>query len=95
MYFVYVIKNTENKLYKGYTSNLTKRLHEHNFGGKHNAYTKGKGPWTLVYFERVENKKEALIREKFLKSGQGREYINTRIQKHSPEESAGGGSVQI
>ncbi len=42
-------------------------------------WTKSRGPWTLVHSEQYENKTEALKREKFLKSGKGREYLKSII----------------
>ena len=59
------------------TLDLEKRLwyHNHNLGG----YTKYKGPWKLVYKEKYYSKKEALKREKILKSGKGREYLKKAI----------------
>ena len=51
--------------YKGYTLNYFERLQQHNDGLSH--YTIRKRPWVLVYLEKFESKKEALIREKVLK----------------------------
>ena len=60
--------------YIGLTNNLDKRILEHN-NGKVTA-TKNRRPFVLIYFENFENKFEAAKREKFLKSGQGREFLN-------------------
>jgi len=38
--------------------------------------TKNRGPWGLVYQERYGSRSEAMIREKFLKSGKGREMLD-------------------
>jgi len=38
------------------------------------------GPWKLIYREELTSKTEAIIREKFLKSGQGREWRKNNIQ---------------
>lgn len=76
-YNVYVIKNIKGQLYKGMTSNLEHRLYEHNNGlGR---WTKNKGPFILIYSEVCHNKQEALMREKFLKSGQGREFLKKLV----------------
>lgn len=50
------------------------RLFEHN-NGKPGNFTYKRGPWKLIYQEYYENKDEASKREKFLKSGKGREFI--------------------
>jgi len=48
----------------GFTSNIEKRLYEHNHGST--RYTSGLQPWKLVYKEEFLTKTEALKREKFL-----------------------------
>jgi len=73
MYYVYIIRNKAGKIYKGSTSNLKRRLREHNCGNS--TFTKYKGPWQLVYYEAFINKKDAIIEERFLKSGKGKERI--------------------
>ncbi len=72
-YKVYVIQNKNGLLYKGVTQSIEKRLLSHNLGMQ--RWTKGRGPFKLVYEETYDTKREALIREKFLKSGQEREFL--------------------
>ena len=75
MYFIYVLWSSKlNKRYVGSTKFVEKRLVEHNRGN--NKFTKGGIPWNLIYQEEFPTKKEALKREKFLKSGQGRVWLN-------------------
>ncbi|MBI2022797.1 GIY-YIG nuclease family protein [Candidatus Daviesbacteria bacterium] len=77
-YYVYVIKSERDKtLYKGLTSNLEKRLREHNQGK--NQSTKNKGSYKLVYFEGFGNRVKAREREKFFNSGIGREQLKNFI----------------
>lgn len=59
------------------TDNVIRRLKEHN--QEKNKYTKGRKPWKLVYQECYKTKNEALEREKFLKSGQGRKLLDDII----------------
>ena len=73
MFTVYVIQNTKGKLYKGVTGKLETRLSAHNEGLS--PWTRNKGPWKLVYSEVYVDKREALKRERFLKTGQGREIL--------------------
>ena len=56
------------------TDNLERRLSQHNKG--YNKTTKFYAPFRLVLTEEYPNRKEARTREKYLKSGIGREYLN-------------------
>lgn len=74
MYYVYILKSEKTgKKYVGQTSNLKKRIFEHNT--KLTKSTRFGIPWKLIYYEAFENKTDALKEEKFLKSGKGRERI--------------------
>jgi putative endonuclease len=77
-WFAYVLRSDKNKvLYKGLTNNLKRRLFEHNSGKNHS--TKANLPWKLVYFERFATRIEARNRERFFKSGSGREFLKVNI----------------
>ncbi len=79
MYYVYVIRNEENKRYIGYTTNLKERLEAHNKGI--NRSTKDR-KWELVYYEAYKSKSDAMRRERSLKnSGQGRRFLWERIKE--------------
>jgi len=74
-YHVYVIKSvTHATRYIGSTDNVLKRLFEHNNGKC--RYTSGRKPWKLAYQEKYDTRSEAMKREKFLKSGQGRKWLD-------------------
>ena len=67
-YFVYLIGNYRDKkltTYAGYTNNLKKRLNLHNTG-KGAKFTKGR-IWKLMYYEKYMTKKEAILRECYIK----------------------------
>ena len=64
------------KIYIGYTSNLIVRFHSHNSVGK-KGWTINFRPWFVVYTEIFYSKKDALDREKQLKSAMGRHFIRT------------------
>ena len=52
MFYVYVLESLKNgELYTGYTSDLRKRVQEHNYGL--NPSTKRYVPWKLIYYEVV------------------------------------------
>ena len=65
MYYVYLIINKQKEKYFGQSEDLRKRIHEHN--SNQSDYTKGKGPWEIVYYEAYKSKKDALKREYQLK----------------------------
>ena len=62
---------------KGQTTNIKKRVNEHNSGKTKS--TKGHQPWKLVYFEKFNSIEEAVLREKYFKTGSGREFLKTII----------------
>ncbi len=67
MNFVYIVKCRDNTLYTGYTTDLNRRIKEHN-NGVGAKYTKGRLPVELVYFEKHDSKSEAMSREYRIKS---------------------------
>ena len=67
----------DGRLYVGFTENIENRLKEHNTGKTRS--TKGYIPWFLVYKEEVNDRISARKREKYLKSGCGKEYIKKII----------------
>ena len=74
MFEVYVLKSeSTGRLYVGHTSDLTQRLGQHNHGITKS--TKNRGPWALVYREGYATRAEAMWRERYFKSGRGREYL--------------------
>lgn len=83
MFFVYVIRNDKSgKFYTGQTAKLQERLERHNGYLKHKktSFTyRNKGIWKLVYKEELATRKEAMLREKELKSAKGREYIKKAV----------------
>ena len=68
------------KTYVGFTSNLIERFKSHNFLSN-KGYTIKFRPWEVVYVEFFTTKSEALKREKFLKTGKGREFIKEVVSK--------------
>ena len=62
MNFVYIVKCSDNTLYTGYTTDLERRIKEHN-EGKGAKYTRGRTPVELVYYEEKKTKSLAMKRE--------------------------------
>lgn len=79
MFCTYILKSLKNKKrYVGYTSKESLgRLHDHNTGS--NKWTKYNGPFKIIHAEEFPDKKSAMRREKFLKSGQGRKWLDENI----------------
>ncbi len=74
MYTVYAISSIErNYIYVGMTQNIYARLYRHNSG--YERTTKPYAPFKLIYTESCETRHEARKREKYLKSGCGKEYL--------------------
>jgi len=67
MWYVYIIKCRGFTLYTGVTTDIERRIKEHN-RKKGSAYTRSRLPVTLVYTETYPNKSKALIREAEIKS---------------------------
>ena len=74
-YTVYIIKSSkDNKRYIGCTKNILRRLDEHNNGLVKSI--RKRRPLELIYTEGFENKSDAIARERFFKTGKGREYLD-------------------
>ncbi|MFK7947004.1 MAG: GIY-YIG nuclease family protein [Saprospiraceae bacterium] len=78
MFYTYILQSEKDaSFYIGYTSNLEKRLFEHNEG--FSRYTKHRRPWKLVYSEVFDDKSSAIKRERFLKKQKNRSFYNRLI----------------
>lgn len=83
MYHVYILESEKDKdLYIGLTDDLERRLAEHNSGK--NFSTKSRRPFRLIFYETVPTIEEAVIREKFYKSGRGHEVLYKILFKSLP-----------
>ena len=79
MFFVYAIYSEKfDKIYIGFSSDLEQRLISHNTLAT-KGWTLKYRPWVLFYFEEFNTKKEALQREKELKSYQGRKFLRSKL----------------
>ena len=70
-FFVYVLENERGQLYIGHTTDVRRRLREHNDAQGHahlGKYTHRNGPWVLLWTEGFETRSEAILRERQLKS---------------------------
>ncbi len=62
-YFVYIVRCRDQSLYTGITTNVKRRLKEHNEGKAGAKYTLHRRPVVLVYTEKAASRSEALKRE--------------------------------
>jgi len=68
----------DGKFYTGYTNDLKRRLREHNEGKI--FFTVPRRPFKLVYYEAYLHKEDAKEREKFFKTGWGRQYVQKKLK---------------
>lgn len=78
VYWVYVIQCEDGSFYKGFTENLPKRWNEHSTG-RGSDWTKTHKPKQVFYWEEHYSLDSALQREKYLKSGSGREWFQKEV----------------
>lgn len=77
MYYVYVLYSEKhNKHYTGYTADPTDRFLSHSEKATR-GFTLRYRPWKTILTEEYATKSEAMKREKWLKSGVGRDFIKT------------------
>jgi putative endonuclease len=65
-WIVYILECKDKTLYTGITNNLERRIQQHE-SGQGAKYTKGRGPFRLVYTEGCVDKSLALRREHEIK----------------------------
>ncbi|MEK7598340.1 MAG: GIY-YIG nuclease family protein [Patescibacteria group bacterium] len=79
MHYFYVLRNERKELYYGYSSNLRKRLFDHNEG---NSFSTKGHIWKLMYYEAYLSEWDAKEREKQIKQfGQAWAQLRRRIKK--------------
>ena len=80
-YGAYVLwSQTLGKRYVGSGMDPLDRLRQHNAG--QSRFTRGGRPWILVHTEMFLTKSEALQRERFLKSGAGRKWLDEMFPQY-------------
>lgn len=67
MYYLYILKCSDNSLYTGITNNLEQRFQCHE-DGKGSKYVRSRLPFEHIYTENFENRSDALKKEKLIKS---------------------------
>ncbi|MGD8388549.1 MAG: GIY-YIG nuclease family protein [Desulfobacteraceae bacterium] len=78
-YYCYIFQSEQDgSYYVGSTGNLEERVTRHNQG--RSVYTRGKGPWKLVYFEEHPDRAHAMERERSIKKRKSKAYIWELVQ---------------
>lgn len=67
-HYVYIVECSDKTLYCGYTTDVKRRIEEHNSSDKGARYTKGRRPVKLRYSEGLKSKSLALKRELEIKT---------------------------
>ena len=75
MFHVYVLRSDKTgRRYIGSSQDIESRLNEHNSG--YSLATKHGVPWKLIHHEEFPTCSEAVRRERFYKTGKGRDLLN-------------------
>ena len=78
MHYVYILFLSNKQLYTGETANLSNRIKDHENGRVKS--TKNRRPLELIHFEVYKLKSDALRREKFLKTTEGKRLLKQQIR---------------
>ena len=79
MFYVYVLEDENDEHYIGFTTDLKKRLREHN--QDKSFATKGHA-WRCIYYEACLDRDDARRREKYFKTNQGRRLLKRRLKEY-------------
>lgn len=80
-YYIYILRsNTDNKFYTGYTKDLKLRFKQHQ--NKEVSSTKRRGIMRLIYYEACLSQKDAIRREKYLKTYLGKMFLKNRLKSY-------------
>lgn len=67
MFYMYILRSSDNLLYIGHTKNLEQRLQEHSAGSHGAKFVKDYGAFKLIYYEEFNTRAEAMKRERQIK----------------------------
>ena len=78
-FYAYVLKCADGCFYKGHTDNLQRRFRQHENGEV--DYSSARLPVELWYYETFRTREGAVTREKYFKSGSGREWLAKKYEE--------------
>jgi len=80
-FYTYVLlSEKDHNFYVGFTKNLAQRFEQHNKGKV--ISTKNRRPLKLIYYEACLSQKDALHREKYLKTYYGKMFLHNRLKSY-------------
>jgi len=88
MFYIYILySKRSDKYYIGFTSDVIRRLEEHNNQLKNTKYTAKHLPWEIkVFFECSDSRGNCLLIERFIKNQKSRNFLEKLIsEKDNPE----------
>ena len=81
MYYTYILQSKiDGQFYAGYTKNLKLRFDQHSKGQVES--TKARLPLKLIYYEASLNKHDAIKREKYFKTYNGKRFLHKRLKSY-------------
>lgn len=89
MWYVYILRSLKDNLfYVGMTNDLRRRFKLHNAGKVYP--TRHRQPLAILYYEAHLNKYDAAARERFLKTGWGKNWIHRTLSHYFGSQKLGG-----
>ena len=83
-FHAYVLISDEGYHYTGSTENLATRLERHHLKTTH--FTKKGSNWKILHSKEFSTRSEAMVYERWLKSGVGREWLKQSVPGWSPPQ---------
>ena len=77
-WYVYVLLCENGAMYRGYTNDVEKRFLKHQ-SGKGAKYTRMHKPVKVLLTEEYETKSDAMKREAYLKSSEGKKWLREKV----------------
>jgi len=93
-WFLYVVKCSDDSLYTGVTSDIKRRISEHNKGSKGAKYTRSRRPVELVFWLDFSNRSTAMEAENRFKKLTRKEKEQTMKLLIETQPSTSGGQVR-
>jgi len=81
MFYTYLLQSEKDgNFYAGFTKDLKLRFEQHNKGQVES--TKDRGPFKLIYYEACLKQEDALKRESYFKTYNGKRFLHNRLKSY-------------
>lgn len=88
MFYTYVLQSEDDgKFYTGFTKNLKLRFEQHNKGQVES--TKSRRPFKLIYYEACLKQEDAIGRERYFKTYNGKRFLHKRLKSYLTGQERG------